>query len=69
MQMNGPVYGKPLNQNALDARKRRGYKGSPLFSYRDTLEYAVVRPEAASIVCYAFAQAGGASEDGCEVDP
>ncbi|WP_166664400.1 RHS repeat-associated core domain-containing protein [Actinophytocola oryzae] len=69
MQMNGPVYGKPLNKNALDALKQRGYKGSPLFSYRDALEFARQSPQAATTVCEAFADTQGTSRAGCNPDP
>jgi RHS repeat-associated protein len=63
--LNGPLLGKKLDNNALDALKKRGYKGTAMFSRREAYEFAMTNPEAAMIVCEAFADGGGGSSADC----
>lgn len=68
MHYNSPVFGKGLSNEALDALKDRGYKGSALFTRREALLFAAQSPEAAAVVCQAAADAGGTSPSACECD-
>ena len=68
MHDNTPVLGKMLDNNALEALKQRGYKGSALFTRREALAFAAQSAEAAAIVCQANADATGTSPSACEYD-
>jgi RHS repeat-associated protein len=68
MHYNSPVFGKRLSNEALDALKDRGYRGSALFTRREALLFATQSKEAAAAVCQAFADGGGTAPSACTYD-